>query len=375
MQDRFLLRRGRFEGAVARLQHLFGHLLFELVDRLLVEDAFADQEHLQAGDGIALGLFLALGLGAIEALIVGERVRIGTDDVPVHEPRPFAGADVLHRAGDGGIALDRIGAVALLEMEVGEIGHQARDVAARGLHLAGHGDGVLVVLDQEQNRQLQVGGRVQRLPELALAGGAFPGGDVDHLVAVEGHILELAVVAGNFLGRLGMAREVAAGFGASDGVQELAAGGRGAGDDVELAAGPVRGHLASAGAGIVGRAHRLQQHIERLHAQGEGQRAVAIVGEEPVISRLEGQSGRHQQRLMASARDLEEDLLLALEQDLAVVDAPRQEHQPVDLDELLAGEALIGLVGSLKNFASGLGYGLGGSHSLPRMQSDPEATL
>ena len=41
---------------------------------------------------------------------------------------------------------------------------------------------------------------------------------------------------------------------------------------------------------------------------------------------------------MAGAGDLKEDLLLPLEQDLAVVRAPRKEHQPVKLDELLVAQ-------------------------------------
>jgi hypothetical protein len=46
---------------------------------------------------------------------------------------------------------------------------------------------------------------------------------------------------------------------------------------------------------------------------------------------------------MPGAGNLEEDLLLALEQDLAVVDAPRGEHDAIGIDELLTGQALIGL--------------------------------
>ena len=47
---------------------------------------------------------------------------------------------------------------------------------------------------------------------------------------------------------------------------------------------------------------------------------------------------------MSGARDLEIYLLLALEEDLAVVQSAREEHQTVDLDKLLAGETFVGLV-------------------------------
>ena len=39
---------------------------------------------------------------------------------------------------------------------------------------------------------------------------------------------------------------------------------------------------------------------------------------------------------MPGARNLEENLLLPLQQDLAIVDPARQIHQPVDVDQLLA---------------------------------------
>ena len=44
---------------------------------------------------------------------------------------------------------------------------------------------------------------------------------------------------------------------------------------------------------------------------------------------------------MARARDLEEDLLLALQHDLAIVDPARLVHQPVDLDEMLGRQPFV----------------------------------
>ena len=46
---------------------------------------------------------------------------------------------------------------------------------------------------------------------------------------------------------------------------------------------------------------------------------------------------------MAGAADLEVDQALVLELDFLVVDAPRQQHRPVDPDEVVAGEAVGGL--------------------------------
>ena len=216
------------------------------------------------------------------------------------------------------------------------------DVAARRLIPDRRRDGVAVVLDEVNHRQLGHGGGVQRLPELALRGGAFAGGDQGDLVGPVLYILELAIIARNFRCGFGMVVEVAACLGAADGLQNLAAGGRGAGEDVELAAGPVRRHLASAGGRIAGGADGLQEHGFRSDAQGQGQGAVAIVGEEPVVAGTQVGGGGHQQGFMSRAGDLEVDLLLALEQYLAVVDAPRKHHQPVHLHQLLRSQPLVG---------------------------------
>ena len=101
------------------------------------------------------------------------------------------------------------------------------------------------------------------------------------------------------------------------------------------AAAPVGGHLAAAAGRIGGRAHGLQHHLIGRYAQRQAQRAVAIVREKPVVAGTHGQRRAHLQRLMAGARDLEEDLLLPFEHDFAVVYAAGEKHQPVDLDHLL----------------------------------------
>jgi hypothetical protein len=98
---------------------------------------------------------------------------------------------------------------------------------------------------------------------------------------------------------------------------------------------PVRRHLPSAAGRVRRRAHGLQQHLLHRVAQREAQRTVAIVGIEPVVAGLQSHARRHQKGLVAGAGDLEKDLLLPLEQDLAIVRAARQVHQPVHPDQLL----------------------------------------
>ena len=163
---------------------------------------------------------------------------------------------------------------------------------------------------------------------------------------MELYVLELAIIAAGIIRGLGMAIEIASRLGATHGLQELRSCRRRLGHDVQLLVPPVRGHLPPAGVGIVGRAHGFQQLLVRRHAQRETERAVAIVGIEPVVARAQRQSGGHQQRFVSRAGDLEENLLLALEQDFAIVDPARQVHQPVDVDHLLVAEPFILVAGS-----------------------------
>ena len=243
-------------------------------------------------------------------------------------------------------------------MKVGEAGDDLRDIAAGSIDLNGNGDGVAVVFDGEDDGQLQIGGDAEGLPELALAGGTLANGDIDDLVAVELNIFIGTVVAVMLGGGLGVAREVAAGIGAADGLQALRGGGRAGRDDVELAAGPVRGHLTAAAGGVVSRADGLQQLLLGGVAESEAESAVAVVGEEPVVAGLHGEGGGDEERLMAGTGDLEEDLLLALEHDFAVVGAAREVHEAVNLDELLARQRGFAVPGLL-NFGGdrGLGHG------------------
>ena len=103
----------------------------------------------------------------------------------------------------------------------------------------------------------------------------------------------------------------------------------------------MRWHLPPAGAGVVGRAHRAQQHFIGSRTQAEQQRPVAIIRKEPVVAGLERKGRGHAHGFMTGARDLEENFLLALEQDLAVVHTARGKHDAISINELLAGEALV----------------------------------
>ena len=121
------------------------------------------------------------------------------------------------------------------------------------------------------------------------------------------------------------------------------------------------GHLAATGAWVLGGADCLEKHLVGGGAQRQAKRAVTVIGIEPVVAGFQDKARSHADGLMASAGDLEIDLLLAFEQDLAVIHAPRHKHDAVGVDELLAGQTLIGL-GLLFNVAIvqlGIDFGRG----------------
>ncbi len=173
------------ERGVGRLADLAVNLVLELLQLVLRDEALFDEQRAEALDGVALGVRRALLVRPVELLVVRERVRVGADDLRVDERRAFALAAVLDGALQSLQRLDRVGAVAAFDKQVGEAFDQAGHVAARGLHLDGDADGVAVVFDEEDDGQLQVARRVQGLPELALARRAVAGRAVDDLVALE----------------------------------------------------------------------------------------------------------------------------------------------------------------------------------------------
>ena len=132
---------------------------------------------------------------AVELVVVGERVRVKPHAMAVHQRRPEARAAVCRRLLKGAQAGHGIVAVHLGKVEVGKVGHQPRDVSARRVHLDRNADGVAVVFDAEDHRQLLVRRGVHRLPELALRGRALAHAGQHHFVAVKIHVVEGAIVA------------------------------------------------------------------------------------------------------------------------------------------------------------------------------------
>src|SRR4029079_8729260 len=111
----------------------------------------------------------------------------------------------------------------------------------------------------------------EALPELALGGGALAERHVGDLVAVRDATGELA------------ATDIARGLRAADGGEALASRATRLGDDVEMDRTTVARHLPPTRGGVVRGADRLQQHLGGSDAERERERAVAVVGEEPVV--------------------------------------------------------------------------------------------
>jgi len=97
-------------------------LLFKLVDFFGGEDALAQQTHLHLCEWIAHGVGFAFGRGAIELVVVRERMRIRPDAMAVDEGGTVTGAAM----GGGGLKSAEagfgIGAIDFSKAEVGEVG-------------------------------------------------------------------------------------------------------------------------------------------------------------------------------------------------------------------------------------------------------------
>ncbi len=242
------------------------------------ERAERDQALLERRDRVVLALVVELFGDAVLLLVVRERMRVRTGDECVDETRPGAGAHVRDRVRSLAPHLEVVAAVHLHDPESADAAHHLRD-RRRMLVGRSHGDRVAVVGDDEQHGEVQPGRGVERFPELAFRRRAFAERYVRQLVALCGAA-----------GQVRPPADVARRLRAADRGQALARGHRRLADDVQPCRSPVTGHLAPARCGVGRRADRLQQHLERGDTEGQGERAVAVVREEPVVVRRAGRA-------------------------------------------------------------------------------------
>ena len=311
---------------VARGSHRRAHIGLQAVELGSGRGAGFDEQPACPAERIPAVLRGPFGRGAVRGFVVRSRVGVGPDGVRVQQRRPAPFPAPAHRLARGPVAVGKVGSVALYDLEIREARQQPRDAAAGGLHFDRHRNGVFVVLDHEEDRQLQVAGRVERLPELALGGGAVASGADDDLVLGEG-----PEVSAQFGGDSGAQPRL----GGAHGLQELGPRRRGGRHDVEAGVPVVAGHLAAA-AGRVGLgAHPLQQLLHGRHPECQRQGAVPVVEVEPVRSGANQVGKGDLHRLVSGPRDQEEDLALLVELCLAVVDGAGRDHRPVPGEQLV----------------------------------------
>ena len=77
--------------------------------------------------------------------------------------------------------------------------------------------------------------------------------------------------------------------------------------------------------------------------------------EKPIVGRLQHQARGRKHRFMARAADLEEQSVLPLELNLAIVQTPREKHRAINADQRFALEAVVLRRVELRYFYLGLG--------------------
>ena len=326
---RFNCRLGRLQRGLGRLGDFAVHGRGHLVEVGLGRQLFADQERAHLGERIAQRLGRAFVRRLVEPLVVRQRVRVRPDHLGMHERGLALAPHPRHGVADHAVAVDEVGAIAAEDFEVRERLDQLRDIAAGGLHFDRHRNGVAVVFDQVEHRHVARAGRVQRFPEFAFTRRALADRDIGHLVRMK-PLLAVGDGANAFVQH--------ASFAGADGLQALRAGGAALRWDIQRLVTPVRRHLPPAGIRIVFRADGAQQHLERRHAELQAERAIAIVGIEPVVAGAQVHSRGSQHGFVSGATDLEKDQALVLELNLLVVDAARQQHRAVGPQQLVACE-------------------------------------
>ena len=103
----------------------------------------------------------------------------------MNERRALALPGIVHRLRHHFVAREQITAIHFLDVEVREGRDEPGNRSAGRVDFDRDGDGVAVVLDEVDDGQLEVGGRIQRLPEFSLRCCAVAGGDEHHLVTME----------------------------------------------------------------------------------------------------------------------------------------------------------------------------------------------
>ena len=182
---------------------------------------------------------------------------------------------------------------------------------------AGGTDGVAVVLEHEDERQLVDRGEVQALVDVALV--AAPLAHRGH-----GHLARLADLGGE---------------GDADRVEQLGRDRRRDAHQVVLVRAVVTGHLPTAGPRVVRRRVLGGQDVARTHPEGQAGRDRAIERGDPVMPALERPGDADLGALVPLPGDDERDSTRPVEDPHPLVEAPGQGDEAVHLQEVGVGQA------------------------------------
>ncbi len=127
----------------------------------------------------------------------------------------------------------------------------------------------------------------------------------------------------------------------------------------------MRRHLTAAGGDVGGGAHSLVKHLFRRDAQRQAQCTVPIVRVEPVAAGVQRQSRGCLNCFMAGAADLEENPVLPLQQDLAIVQTARGLHNTKSANQSFPVKAVVTVRGLHSGrYASGCSHAIRSRYSL-----------
>ncbi|GIV60677.1 MAG: hypothetical protein KatS3mg043_1766 [Rhodothermaceae bacterium] len=296
-------------------------LLADACDGVGVEQPGLAQLNLQAHDGVHLPVGFELFGGAVLFVVVGGGVGQQAHHVRHEADGPAAAADVLERRPGHGVGLEEVRAVDAGAFQAFIAAGELVGGAAGRLFGDGDGDGVLVVLHDEEHRRPGAGRPVEGFVEVALGGGAVSARTVDVGVVV------------------GLAEQAQA---HADGRQELGADGGRDGQDVALPVAVVLGHLPPAAVGVVGLGQVGQQHLLGRTAQAQVHRQVPVIEAEPVVARAGEQPDGGLGGLVPGTADVKEPFALLEQAQHLLVEQARGEHPAVDRQQGLGLEVVRG---------------------------------
>ncbi len=302
-----------------RLRQLGGDLILQLVFHRLGEEACLDEVLLEDGERIVAAPLLHLLPAAVEPVVIVRGVGVvavgaGFDEGGSLSPAGPLGGLLDHPVdGEGLVAVD---GHAVHPVAGGAVGNHTGDLLR-----SGDGDGVLVVLDDDDEGKAVDAGEVHRLVPVPLGSGTLT--PVDHHDPGSFLLLQHVRDAG--------------------GVGELGGDGRGVGEHVEAGIRPVIGQLAAPAGRVVLLGEDREEDVVGRHSPRQGHSHVPVVGQHPVDPGVHREHAGHLRRLVARRGDHEGGASLAVEGPHAVVEAAGEQDRSVHGERFSIGEAELGV--------------------------------